>query len=113
MTPLYHRIIEHSKASFAGEVLTRKMWDNTPWVADVYFGRYGTERVLMDHKIRIWCTEHFGKEAWPIHDKPGNWCRGGATGDGWGWIGFHTEEMMLQFLLHMPNPPWLTPGPTP
>jgi len=113
MTPLYRNIIEHGQTSFAADVLTRKVWSNTPWVAHVYFGRGNEERIDIEHKILAYCTEHFGQEAWPIHDKPGNWYRGGATVDGWGWIGFHTEETMLQFFAHMPNQPDATPGPTP
>ena len=97
-TEIYHQLM----ASPQGDELMHKVWDNTPWIIDCYtesisyHGRY--------QKIRNWCVENFGNEAWPIHDKPGNWTVGGATINGWTWIGFHTEKMMNEFLKQWPAP---------
>lgn len=75
--------------------LMHKVWDRTPWMLDAYTGSCGADRW---HEIVEWCTEQFGPEGWPIHDRPGQWHMGGATIDGWTWIGFATEEMMNRFI---------------
>ena len=76
--------------------LMHKVWDGTPWIVDAFTGpidNYGRYREIMD-----WCRGEFGDEAWPIHGKPGNWHCGGATVNGWTWIGFANEEMMQKFI---------------
>ena len=93
-TELYDKIIKHGETSCAGSDLTHKLWDHTPWVIDVFFGGHNSES---ERSILDYCFCNFGPEAWPIHGKPGNWYRGGATVDGSGWIGFHTAAMMEQF----------------
>jgi len=97
-TEIYDRVM----ASPQGDELMHKVWDNTPWIIDCYTG--GIDIYGRYQEIREWCTENFGKEAWPIHDKPGNWNVGSATIHGWTWIGFHTVDMMHKFLKHWPNP---------
>lgn len=82
--------------------LTHKVWDGTPWIVDAFTGRIGDE--MRDCKIIKWCRDNFGEEAWPIHGKPGDWHRGGATVMGWTWIGFKTEEMMHKFIEAWPAP---------
>lgn len=99
-TPLYDRIIEHGADSVAGPELTHKVWDPTPWVIDVYVGRHTEDT---EHNIRQWCGDNFGKESWPIHDKPADWYRAGSTVMGWTWFGFKTEEMMRRFIEAWPD----------
>lgn len=98
-TDLYRRIIAHAQGR-SHEALTRKAWDPTPWVVDVFDGSPDDEE---RYTMMEWCTEHFGPESWPIHDRPAKWYRGGATVDGWTWYGFATEEMMNQFLEAWPQ----------
>jgi len=102
VTPLYKRIVAHAVDS--GDIdLTNKVWDNTPWVINVNTGSpsdYENDRL---HGMIEWCTLNLGPEAWPIHDKPGNWYRSGATVMGETFIGFHTECMMNDFMLEHPK----------
>lgn len=84
--------------------LTRKCWQGTPWVVDVFTGRCSEDR---DCAIRQWLHDTMGDQAWPYGDEPrtGRWFRGGATVNGWTWFGFATEEDMNAFLAAWPNPP--------
>lgn len=72
-------------------------------MTDAYTGGMarGDERYS---EIMEWCRDHFGPEAWPIHDKPGEWHCGGATVYGWTWMGFATKEMMDNFAEAWPLP---------
>jgi hypothetical protein len=97
-SPLYLRQIAPSD-----DELMHKVWDGTPWMVDAYTGpisNYGRYAEIMD-----WCRDKFGPEAWPIHDKAGNWHSGGATVYGATWMGFATEEMMERFCEQ-----WVTPN---
>jgi len=103
---LYESIIEHATKDGDEERLTlsHKVWDHTPFVLDVYVGErneYGEG--IDESEIREYCRENFGKESWPIHNKPGDWYRGGATVDGWTWLGFKTKEMMEKFISDWPK----------
>lgn len=100
---LYERTIEWSKANLddEGHELTRLCWDDRPWMINAYTGSLDDDREL---KIIEWCREQFGDEAWPIHGRPGNWYRGGATVFGWTHIGFATEGMMNSFIEAWPSP---------
>jgi hypothetical protein len=106
MTPIYDGIIEHAKNKGDKESLelAHTVWNGTPWVIDVWLGdvddigEYGDER-----RIREWCNHNVGKEAWPIHGKPGQWYRAGFSVNGWTWIGFDTEENMRLFMQSWPQ----------
>lgn len=95
-TDLFRRTMAWADANEDEEraELMHKVWRGTPWMVNAYTGNVydGREREVME-----WCRENFGPEAWPIHGKPGEWHRGGATINGWTWMGFATEEMMNQF----------------
>ena len=86
---LYRRQIVDS-----GDALMQRVWADTPFMTDAYTGGINTERW---RDVMSWCRDTFGDEAWPIHGKPGLWYSGGATVNGWTWMGFNTEEMMRQF----------------
>ena len=86
---LYNRVIIKFDNS-----LMHKVWDNTPWMINVFTDDSDSER---RNEICHWCNDNFGKEAWPIHGFDGNWHQGGATIDGWTWIGFATKNMMEKF----------------
>lgn len=77
-----------------------KVWDGTPWMVDAFTGRFDDDRY---HQIGQWLHDRFGREASPIHKLPGTWHRGGATINGYTWLGFATEEMMTTFEEHWPN----------
>lgn len=77
--------------------LMREVWAPTPWVADVYTGGFSKE-FGREMRIRKWCSERFGPEAFVIGGRDGKWQRGIATINGWTWIGFATEAMMDEFL---------------
>lgn len=106
MNRLYDSIIEHSrkKENEEGLALSHKVWDPTPYVLDVYMGKdnYCGEG-KDEYNIREYCKKNFGKQSWPIHNKPANWYRGGATVYGWTWLGFKTKEMMDKFILDWPE----------
>jgi len=88
---LYQRQIAPLGHDDDRDALMHKAWDETPWMIDVYTEGPGSDRY---REILQWCEEKFGPEAWPIHDKPGDWHVGGVTIHGWTWIGFKTKEMM-------------------
>jgi hypothetical protein len=100
-TELYRRTIAYDLGDPERNELMAQVWSGTPWMVDAYTGSHDDPR---QYEIIAWCREMFGPEAWPIHGKPGQWHRGGATIDGWNWIGFATESQMQQFLERWPAP---------
>ena len=106
MTEIYNGIIKHAERKDDPERLTlaRKVWDPTPWVIDVYTGAKNDLGEGADERsIMSYCKENFGAESWPIHDRQGNWHRGGATVNGWTWFGFKTEDSMKKFIGDWPG----------
>ena len=73
----------------------KEVWGQYPWMIDVFFDSYRTER---NDEVTDWLRENIGKEGSPIHKIDGNWYRGGATIFGWSWVGFKKEETMNKFL---------------
>ena len=104
-TELYNRIMEYAKKrKREGSLeLEQKVWNPTPWVVDVFMGKFDGYQNENEYDIRNYCTDNFGEQSWPIHDKPANWYRAGFTVDGWTWIGFKTEEMMKKFIKDWAN----------
>lgn len=99
---LFARVMGFSYRTPETQDLMRKVWAPTPWMVNVYDGpSYPYDGLRIE--IAEWCREQFGPESWPIHDKPADWHRGGATIDGWTWYGFATEEMLLRFLERFPQ----------
>ncbi len=98
---LYRRSMTYYEEHDSDPALQHKVWDATPWMVNAYTGSMTEDR---DTEMRLWCFEQFGDEAWPIHGKPGNWHRGGATIYGWTWFGFATERMMNEFIAAWPIP---------
>ncbi len=99
---LYRRMLAFDYCDHERAEIMHKVWCVTPWMADVYTGGYSNDQDR-ELAIREWCREKFGPEAWPIHGKPGTWQRGGATINGWTWMGFQTEAMMMEFLQAWPS----------
>lgn len=95
-SPLYERVMACADRDEDREraALSRKVWNGTPWMLNVNGGSPGGDQT---REIILWCREHFGDEAWPIHSEAGNWQRGSATVYGWTWYGFATEQMMQKF----------------
>lgn len=84
------------------DALMHKIWDAFPWMVDAFTGRFDDARY---DQIGAWLHGRFGREASPIHGIDGKWQRGGATINGYTWIGFATEEMMTTFEKFWPNTP--------
>ena len=102
MTNLYNGIMKHAEPDHLD--LSHKVWDPTPWVIDVFIGeRDEIGNGVDEQAIRSFCEENFGVQSWPIHDRPADWYRGGATVDGWTWLGFKTKVMMEKFIDNWPN----------
>jgi hypothetical protein len=93
-TPLYDRMLAYDYGDQERADLMREVWEGTPFMTNCNSGSIASDR---EREINDWCREHFGDEAWPIHGRPGNWQRGGATVYGWTWYGFRTAEMLKQF----------------
>ncbi len=87
---LYQRQIAH-----CNDALMHQVWDATPWMVAAFTGSPDDDR---SREIMEWCRDEFGPEAWPIHDKPGDWHSGGAIIDGWAWMGFSTQEQIDTFI---------------
>lgn len=97
MKQIYDKIMRHAQ-EHDHEELAHQVWDNTPYIIDVNTGSFSTdEEHNRWHAMATWLRTNFGEEAWPIHGKQGNWCRGGAIVDGWRFIGFHTVEQAELF----------------
>lgn len=94
---LYQEIIKDNK----DHPILFEVWSSTPWVVDSFTDTVNSER---NESIVNWCFQNFGKEASPILGKSGNWYSGGASINGWRWMGFKTEEMMKEYLGAWPNP---------
>lgn len=94
--------------------LQRKVWAATPWIVDAYTGRESLGERERDYAIRQWLSDNLGPESWPFGKEPrdGRWFRGGATIDGWTWIGFASEADMQTFLAAWPQPNGSTKEPT-
>jgi len=105
-TEIYKRIIKHARGKHDKDrlALTHKVWDPTPYVINVYTGeRNETGEGMDEYELKEYCRKNFGKESWPIHEKLGDWYRGGATVNGWTWFGFKTKEMMEKFIKDWSN----------
>lgn len=83
------------------KALMAKVWCGTPWMVDAYVGSCETRR---RHDVMKWCRDQFGLEARPIHGHAGQWRSGGATINGWSWMGFATEDQMRRFMDCWPTP---------
>lgn len=94
-TELFESVVSYDYGDFGRSELMREVWSVTPWMVNFYIGRHSEAR---DIEVRAWCVEHFGPEALPIHGRPGNWQRGNATINGWTWMGFASEDMLVSFL---------------
>ena len=102
-TDLYHRALKHTEPTGTPEFvkLFHRFWDDRPWMVDAFTGSIIERR---DIEIRQWCLDHFGEEAWPLHDRPGRWVRGSVTIHGYTWFGFASEDDMNAFLAAWPDP---------
>ena len=75
------------------------VWDPTPWVIDVRTGSQDQGvGATKGRSMNEWLRDNAGRESWPIHERPGDWHWGGATVDGWTWLGFAREDRMRAFL---------------
>lgn len=112
-TELYDRVMARK---FGGDAdigdLTRKVWEPTPWMIDVFTG---DERRTLE--IIEWCHAELGSESSPIHERVGSWHRGGAPIHGWTWFGFSSRGAMELFEARWPRrwrpPRWGSPTSTP
>ncbi len=93
-TDLYQRTIDYDYSDQESKSLMAKVWGVTPWMINVHTGSPGEDSY---RAIVHWCREEIGPEAWPIHERPGEWQTGSATLFGETFIGFRTEEQMDRF----------------
>lgn len=107
---LYRRVTAWNEQQGDAERLKlhHEVWDGTPWMCDAYVGRESRDD-RRDREMRLWCRAELGDEAWPLHGKPGRWHFGGATVDGWTWVGFDSEHHMRKFLAAWPRPEGVPP----
>ena len=99
-TPLYERVCK--RAADDDNEIMREVWDTTPWMIEVFLGKWEDPVYVDEQAIREWCREHLGEEGSPIHNKPGKWHTGSVV-SGWCWFGFDTEEHMRQFTAACPD----------
>ena len=95
-TDLYQRMLAWSREEGERGKSLAEEWEPTPWIVDAYTGGHHNE-MGREYDISQWCIEHCGPESVPMRGQKGQWKRGGATIDGYTWMGFATEEMMQQF----------------
>ena len=102
---LFERITKWNEenSDAARLALHHLVWGGTPWVCDAYTGR-DSKNDKRGREMRLWCRDRFGPDAWPLHGKFGRWLFGGATVDGWTWVGFDTEAAMSEFRAAWPPP---------
>ncbi len=100
-TDLYRSALAFNDDDPERKALMAQVWRDTPWMVDAYTGSHDTDR---RHDLMEWCREQFGPEAWPIHGHAGQWHSGGATVNGWTWMGFATEDQMRRFVERWPAP---------
>ena len=94
-TPLYDEVRAGDSKILA------EVWSVTPWMVNIYTGRALDFRML---EMIDWCLEKYGREAWPIHDRPGAWQRGSSI-NGYSWWGFDDAEKLKTFEAAFPNHP--------
>lgn len=109
MTPLYREVLEFNSSDDERDQLSRKVWEGTPWMIDVYVGRIGEDR---ERSMLHWCYKTYGDCAHPFGKEPtpGRWRQGNATVFGWTWFGFSTEAEMTAALAAWPVPGAPTEG---
>ena len=94
-TALHQRIVAADYGDQERTDLMIKVWAGTPFVVNVRTGNINSET---EREITEWCRERFGRDAWPIHGKPGKWQRGSATVHGETFMGFDTAETVAIFM---------------
>ena len=94
-TDLYRSMLAFEYGDQELRELMAKVWSGTPWMVNAYTDSpdSGRWRAMVE-----WCREQFGPEAWPIHERHGQWHSGNATVHGWTWMGFTTEDQMRRFM---------------
>ena len=101
---IYHRAMELYESDPGQDAeLQHKVWDGTPWIAEVYIGDINDRR---ERDMFDWCRERFGEMSRPFgkNPQPGQWRAGNAVVCGWAWFGFATEEQMREFEAAWPAP---------
>lgn len=102
-TALREEILSYDYGDEGMNALMRKVWAPFPHIINAYTDSSPTLRTL---EMLDWLREQFGPEARPLQDVAGVWHRGGATVNGWTWIGFTTETAMNEFLERWRDEEW-------
>lgn len=100
-TELHKQMLEFNYADLDRGDLMRDVWAPTPWMVNAFTDRTNSNR---EREIADWCYSRLGQQSSPIHKAEGRWHRGGATINGWTWMGFATEADMLAFVDRWPSP---------
>lgn len=99
-TDLFDRMLAFNYEDAERADLMRKVWTQTPFMADVLTGTVCDDTYNV---MQGWCYEHIGPPCRPIHGHEGDWQFGGVTIHGWTWIGFATQEQLDAFLAAFPG----------
>lgn len=99
-TALYNDIVRHDYGDADTQALMRKVWSPTPWAINVIDFEPNSKEWFAFVK---WAEENIGPASWPIHDRPGDWYRAGATINGRTNYGFSSEEAMEKFIARYPD----------
>lgn len=100
MSDLFERTINFDYDDPERSELMRKVWSVTPHMIECYTGNIGGDREAL---YRAWLYENIGPQAYPIHEKPGEWQFGSVTIFGWTWLGFSTAAQLRQFKEAFPD----------
>lgn len=103
-TSLYTRMCAFDHGDAERNALMAHVWSSTPWMLNTKTGSMADpEGIVAWQRIRAWCENNIGDEAFPIHGRDGQWQFGGATVFGWTWVGFATEDQMRRFMAAFPE----------
>lgn len=69
-------------------------WKETPYMVDAR--THGPDTVEW-YQMMEWCYDKWGRQCSVIHSIEGDWHCGGATIQGWTWMGFKTQYMLDEF----------------
>lgn len=105
-TELFQRVMKWADGDERGGALMRRVWEPTPWMVIAFTGSLSSPGDRYE-SMREWCLEQFGQECYVIHEKEGDWQRGGATAYGWTWFGFAREDQLNQFLDRWKDEEWI------
>ena len=92
-TNLYDQVMQMDTATD----LLKQLWRPFPFMVEAFTGR-GDHSFIRMQEITDWLHDNFGQEGNPLRGIEGAWRVGGATVNGWTWVGFTEEDAMQAFI---------------